>query len=99
MKLIHKLIESFEEELEGAKEYAEKYIDSKARGNIVRAEKYSEMAKDELKHAGYMKEFAIKDYEEIKKVYPVPDETEEAFEHALKKSSECMATVKQMLSM
>ena len=37
MKIVHKLIESFEEELEGAKEYAEKYIDSKARGNIVRA--------------------------------------------------------------
>ena len=99
MKIVHKLIESFEEELEGAKEYAEKYIDSKARGNIVRAEKYSEMAKDELKHAGYMKEFAIRDYEEIKKVYPIPTDIEEAFEHALKKSSECMATVKQMLSM
>jgi hypothetical protein len=99
MKLIHKLIDGIHEELEGAKEYAEKYIDAKARGNVTRANKYAEMASDELKHATYIKDFAVMDIDEIKKVYPLPVELEEEWEHAHKKFIECMAIIKHMLSM
>jgi hypothetical protein len=93
------MIEHIEEELEGAKEYAEKYIDCKARGNTTRASKYSEMATDELKHAVYIKDFAVADIEDIKKVYKLSVEDEEKWEHAHKKFAECMAIVKHMLSM
>lgn len=99
MKQIHKAIENIKEELEGAKDYAEKYIDSKARGNMQRAEKYLEMAKDELKHAGYLRDMALQDLEGIKKVYELPDELEEVWEHEHKRVLECMAVVKHMLSM
>lgn len=99
MKLIHKMIEHIEEELEGAKSYAEKSIDSKARGNMARAEKYAEMARDELKHATYIKEFAMADIEDIKRVYKLPVEDEEKWEHAHKHFIECMAIIKQMLAM
>ena len=99
MKLIHNLIEHIDDEIEGAKEYAEKYIDCKARGNMTRAEKYSEMAKDELKHASYIKEFAMSDIEGIKAVYNLPDEIETIWEHAHKRFSENMAMVRQMLNM
>ena len=99
MKMLYNLIEKIMDELEGAKEYAEKHIDSKARGNVGRAEKYAEMARDELKHAGYMREFATADIEEIKRVYKLPEEFEEEWEHAHKKMLECMAIVRQMLSL
>jgi hypothetical protein len=99
MKLIHKIIESIDEELEGAKEYAEKYIDAKAKGHTARAAKYNEMANDEMKHATYIKDFAVSDIDELKKVYPLPVDVEEAWEHAHKKFIECMAIIKHMLSM
>ena len=99
MKLIDKAIEDINEELEGAKEYIEKAIDSKARGNMTRAEKYIEMGKDELKHAGYVRDFYIADIEAVKKVYKMPEDLEEKWEHAHKKILEHMATIKQMLTM
>lgn len=99
MKLIHEAIEHINEELEGAKEYIEKAIDSRAKGNTTRAEKYMEMGKDELKHAGYVRDFYIADIEAVRKVYKLPEEDEEKWEHAHKKILEHMATIKQMLTM
>ena len=47
MKHIEKMIESIDEELDGAAEYAECYIKSKSRGHSSRAAKYKSMAEDE----------------------------------------------------
>ena len=55
MKILDHMIEDLEEEVDGAREYAEKYIECKAKGNTARATKYKEMAMDELKHAGYIR--------------------------------------------
>lgn len=97
MKILHKMLEALEEEVEGAKEYAEKYIEARARGNMTRATKYKEMANDELKHAGYIRDMNIMDADELKRVYTLSEEDETAWEHGHKRLNEEMAMVKQML--
>lgn len=98
MKMVHKIIEHINEELEGAKEYAERYIECRAKGNSSRAAKYKEMANDELRHAGYIYDFAVQDVTDIKKVYPMPVEADDAWNHATKHYAECVAMVKHMLT-
>lgn len=99
MKIIHKMLHHLEEEVEGAKEYAEKYIENKATNNMSRAAKFKEMAMDELKHASNLREFDMEDVGEIKKVYAMSDEENTAWEHGQKHLSEQMALVKHMLEM
>lgn len=97
LKIIEKAIESVHEELEGAKEYAEKFIENKAIGNMARANKFKEMASDELRHASYMHEFAAMDIAAIEKVMPISGEDEEHWEKSKKKYAECMAWIRKML--
>lgn len=99
MKVIHKFIEQMKEELEGARNYAEKYLEHKARGEMAIAKKYAEMAEDELKHATYIKEITTGEVEELKKVYKFPESLDEEWIHAHKHFAECMAITKQMLLM
>jgi hypothetical protein len=51
------------DELKDAKEYAEKYKECYLKGDIQRANKYKEMAEDELKHAHYLREMITFDME------------------------------------
>ena len=99
MKIIHKFIEHINDELDGAKEYAEKFIENKAKSNMMRASRYKEMAEDEMKHATYIKDMALVDAEELLKVYTLPIETEEQWNHTLKHFAECMAMIRHMLAM
>lgn len=98
MKIIDDMIERIEEEVEGAKEYAEMYIQSKAKGEHTRAAKYKDMAGDELRHASYLCEFSTADVDYIKRVYTLPVDDETKWEKAHKRFHEHMAMVKQMLS-
>ena len=98
MKMIDRMIEHIEEELDGAKEYAEKYIEHKAKGDMQRANKYKEMASDELRHASYVHEWALVDIENLKKVYTIPVEAEDKWMHAHKHFVECMGWIRQMIS-
>lgn len=99
MRSIKKLVDHIEEEIEGAKEYAENYIEYKAKGNIQRANKYRDMASDELNHAMTVHEFAVQDIEQLSKVYTAPVEMLEKWEHAHKIALEEVALIKQILSM
>jgi hypothetical protein len=99
MKTLDRMIEHLEEEVEGAREYAEKYIDCRAKGNIPRANKYKEMAQDELKHAGYIRDFAIADAEGIKRVHTLTEEEEHKWEHSHKKLNDEIAMIQHLLSM
>lgn len=99
MKSIKKYVERIDEEIESAEEYAEKYVECKAKGNIQVANRYHEMSEDELKHAMYVHEWAVKEIEEISKVYTAPVDMLEKWEHEHKKYVEKVAWIKQMLSM
>ena len=99
MKSIKKYVEQLEEELEGAQDYAERYVECKAKGNMTRANRFKEMANDELKHSGYIHEMAVQEIEEIKKVYTAPVEMQEKWEKAHKIYIEKAAWIKQMLTL
>lgn len=98
MKTIEKLIDNIMEEIEGAEEYAERYIECKARGNNARASKYKEMAHDELRHAENIYEFAEADVESIRKVYPLSVEDEESWAHAKKLMHQRIAQIKMYVA-
>lgn len=99
MKSIKKYVEQLEEELEGAQDYAEKYVECKAKGNMTRANRFKEMATDELKHCGYIHEMAVQEIEEIKRVYTAPSEMQEKWEKAHKLYVERASWIKQMLTL
>lgn len=104
MTKIKKYVEKIEDELEGAKEYAEKYIEYKAMGNMSRdnmsrANKYKELANTELQHAMTIHQFSVEDVEELKKVYTPPVEMEKKWEESHKEYVEKSAWIKQMLAM
>lgn len=80
MRIVKKMIDHINDELDGAAEYAEKYIENRAMGKTTRASAYREMAKDELRHAGNIYGYAIEDIEAIKKVYAMSPEAEEMWE-------------------
>ena len=98
MRLIEKMIDHINDELDGAKEYAEKYIENRAMGKTTRASAFREMAKDELRHAGNIYGYAMEDIEAVKKVYAMPPEAEEMWEHELKHYADCVAKIGMMLS-
>jgi hypothetical protein len=99
MRAIKKYVEAIDEEIEGAKEYAERYVECKAKGDMSKANRYKEMASDEIKHAMYIHEWAIAEIEEIKKVFVPPVDMLEKWEKAHKEYVEKVAWVKQMLSL
>ena len=99
MTIIKKYVEAMKDEISGAKEYAEKFVENKVRGDMQKASRYSEMANDELKHAMYEHEWAVKAVDEISKVYTPPEEMMEKYEKAHKEYVEEVAKIKQMLSL
>lgn len=99
MRSIKAYVEHIDEELEGAKDYAEKYVEAKAKGNMSMANKYKEMASDELRHAGYVHEFAVAEIDALSKVYTPPVEMQKKWEESHKEYVEKAAWIKQMLSM
>lgn len=99
MRIIEQYVEAIDDELEGAKEYAEKYVECKVKNDMHSANRYKEMANDELKHAAYEHEWAVKEIEEISKVYTAPAEMMEKWEHAHKNYVEQVAWIRQMLAM
>jgi hypothetical protein len=99
MRSIKKYVDGIEDEIDGAKEYAECYVEAKARGDMNRANRYKEMSLDELKHAMYQHEWAVAEIDAVSKVYKPPVEMEEAWKRAHKDYVEKVAWVKQMLAM
>ena len=63
------------------------------------ANKYKEMANDELKHAMTVHEYTVQEIEELKKVYTPPVDMLEKWDLEHKKYVEEVAWVKQMLTM
>ena len=99
MTKIKNLSENIMEEVCGAKHYAECYIEEKAKNNTQWANRFKEMANDELKHANYLHEWTVAEIEKLKSVYTPPQEMLDSWEHTHKKYVEKAAWVKQMLTM
>ena len=99
MKHIKRYVEHIEEEIEGAKEYAERYVEYKAKGDMQTAAKYKAMAEDELHHASIIHEQAVKEINEISKVVTPPTERMEKWQHEHADYVENAAWVRQMLAM
>lgn len=99
MRYIKKLVEQLDEEIDGAKNYAEKYVEYKAKNNMAWANRFKEMAMDELKHCTYIHEMAVQEIDELKKIYSPPVEMQEKWEHEHKEYVEKVAWIKQMLAM
>lgn len=99
MTKIKNLVDQIDEEICGAKEYAEKYVEYKAKGNSNRANRYKEMANDELKHATYIHDMTVEDIEELRKVFKPTVEMQETWDKSHVKYVEKVAWIKQMLAM
>lgn len=99
MKKIKEYVEQINEELESAKEYAEKYVELKAKNNTAWANKYKEMAQDELKHAMVVHDYAVTEIEELNKVYTPPQDMVDKWEKEHKIYVEQSAWIKTMLQL
>lgn len=99
MTIIKEYAERIRDEVCDAKDYAEKYIEYKARGNMAWANRYKEMAGDELKHANYLHDMAAQQIEELGKIYQPTAEMTEKWDASHKGYAEKSAWVRMMLSM
>jgi hypothetical protein len=101
MTEIKNLAEEIIEEVESAKDYAERYVGSKAEKDMEWARRYKEMTEDELKHAKYLHELVVSKIEAYSAVYDIaaPVRMVEAWEACHKKYVELAAWVRQMLEL
>lgn len=99
MTRIKELADEMKDELHSAKCYAEEYLTFKAKDNSMWANRYKEMAQDEMKHAGYLHERVVAEIEELRKVYTPPQDMLDKWESDHKKYIEKAAWIKQMLTL
>ena len=97
MTHIKKIVEAIDEEIEDAKEYAEKYVEFRVKEDIPKANKYKEMANDELKHATYLHDMATKEIQDLSRIYTPPVDMQEKWDKSHKEYVERVAWIKQML--
>lgn len=100
MKKIKEYADRIEDELESAKDYIEKGLWYKTKGNQTRYSKYKDMSIQELNHAMTLHEFAVQDIEELEKVYPeIPSYMMDKWTKSHNEYIEKMAFIKQMQAM
>lgn len=100
MKKIKDYVDKMAEEIDGAKEYIEKALWYKAKGDTIRYNKYKEMAMCELNHAEIIHTFAVEDVAKLTEVFPdPPSEMMDKWNEAHKCYVEKVAWVRQMLAM
>ena len=99
MKRIKDLVDTIDEELCGAKMYAEKYVEYKAKGDMQQAGKFKEMSNDELRHAAVIHDLAVKEIEELNKVFTTPQKMQDKWDKSHIHYVEKEAWIKQMLAM
>lgn len=99
MKMIQKFVDAIDDELHGAEKYADKFVECKVNGNNAAAEKYHEMAHDELKHAMYEHGFAKEAIDKLSKFYTAPPEMLKKWEESHLKYIEKAASIKKLLEM
>lgn len=100
MKHIQEYVLAIDEELEGAKEYAEKALYWKYEGNTAKYKSYNEMANDELKHVNLLHTMAVEDVAKLKeKGYNPTERMQAMWDKSHKDYVEQTAFIRQMLTM
>lgn len=99
MKVIQEYVWKIADEIEDAKDYAEKYLYHKAYNNTKYAKYYSEMANDELKHATYIHEIATETIAKLETTYKPTEEMRETWNKSHAEYVEKVAWIQQMLKM
>lgn len=99
MTKIKRYVDGMKDELCGAKDYAESYIECKAAGNMDRAKIYYQMAQDELKHADNLHNIAVQEINALKEAIEPPESMLDKWRDAHGYFVEKAAWVKQMLSL
>lgn len=99
MTKIKKMADQILEELDGAKAYAESYVECKAKGDGTWANRYKEMAQDELKHAGYIHEKTVSEIEYLRKIYTPPADMLAKWDEDHREYVDKAAWIKQMLAL
>ena len=97
MKMLDHMMDHICDELEGAWEYTEKFLENKAKGD-PRYTKYRDMAMDEISHAEILYSFAASDIENLRRVYTLSADEEEKWEHTKKRFAEKVAILKHTLT-
>lgn len=98
MKVITDLIDLLDNELESAKEYAERFIMLKANNDDL-AEKFKTMAEDELHHSSIIYAYTIRELDRVEAVFTLSAMLSEIWEKKRKKYIEESAFIKQMISL
>lgn len=99
MRKIQKYVKQIDEELCGAKNYAECYVEYKAKGDSTWASRFKEMANDELRHAMFIHDLATQEIAQLNTVFTAPVEMQEAWDKSHVEYVEKEAWIKQMLAM
>ena len=99
MKRIKDLADEIKDELHSAKEYAQEYLTYKAKDEGTWANRYKEMAQEELKHAVYIHDRVVVEIEELRNVYTPPQDMLDKWDADHKKYIEKAAWIRQMLAM
>lgn len=99
MRRIKVLADEIKDEIEGAKNYAECYVEYKVKGSTNWSNRFKEMANDELKHATYLHELVVKEIEDISKTITPPQEMMDKWDECHKYFVDKAAWIKQMLAM
>lgn len=99
MTKIKKYVDAIDDELCSAKEYAEKYVEYKAKADNTWMARYKQMATDELNHANWLHEKAMQEIEEINKVFQPTQKMLDKWEKSHAEYVEKSAWIKQMLAM
>jgi len=98
MKIIMDLVDKIDDEIMGAKEYAETYLELKASGDANWSNKFKSLAQQELEHSVVIHDYAIQKIEQLKSVYTPPVEMQEVWDKSHKRYIEKVAWIKQMLT-
>lgn len=99
MKIIAEYVDHIDDELDGAKDYSEKYLYQKSLGNTKDANLYREMATDELKHTAYLHDMASNEIKRLRETYQPTQVMQEVWDKSHTRYVEKTAWIRKMLEM
>lgn len=99
MHIIKKYVDRITDEIHGANDYTECYIEAKIDNNLPLAEKYHKMATDELNHLKINHEIAVQKIDAAKRYFKPTEEMIVMWEETHRNYVETVDTITKALSM